>query len=130
MSVLSPAVIQVFSAPVEICPNSISIIGSWEHVVSLSLHRLRLDSSYACHLRLDNWKECLDQKTVVFCMDWTIRNEKPVVHIKVIGKGVQQYLEIIENLSERIHVQLNDVYVQAAIRAIYSYYINRRTLGN
>lgn len=124
MSVLSPAVLQSFRAPIGISPSNISIIGSWEHSVPLSFHYMRLDPEYTCHLRLSNWKQLVDKKVVSFCMDCFVIDNKPTIEIKVIGKEIQKYKEIIEESSEKIHTILNEKHHQVAIRQLYEWYIN------
>ncbi len=124
MSVLSPAVLQSFRAPIGISPSHISIVGSWEHSIPLSFHYMRLDPEYTCHLRLDNWKQTVDKKIVPFCMDWFIIDNKPIVEIKVIGKEIRKYKEIIEESSEKIHSLLNKKYHQLAIKQLYECHIN------
>ena len=119
MSVLSPAVIQSFIAPVEVTENRIYIIGSWEHSIPLTFHYLRLDPEYTCHLRLDNWKQFVDTKVVSFCMDWTIINNRPIVEIKIIGKDIERFKQIIEESSDKIHKILNEKQKQQAIYQLY-----------
>lgn len=117
MSVLSQPVIQCFSAPVNIHPDAISIIGSWGQIPMESYYFMALDIKYQCHVRLCSWKEQHGAETVPICMDFCMIDNKTTIVIKCPAKNIETDAFLIEQ-SDKIHAILNKQHTKNALNAI------------
>lgn len=82
--------IYVYEAPLGISEKKVVISGSWS---SVSIASQYMDPSHVSHLRLHNWKQQYDSKTTLMCIDFVVKDKKPVILIKMKDNSFRQCLE-------------------------------------